>query len=72
MISELFAKYQFGAIHIADNTDGTVANHALCSAESEIFRRSYMPLDKGLPAVQLVFIVEHLRDLVRLTVRRNK
>ena len=29
MISELFAKYQIGAIHTADNTDSKVTNRAL-------------------------------------------
>ena len=35
MISQLFAKYQFGAIHAADTTDGKVTNRALLSTESE-------------------------------------
>ena len=39
MISELFAKYQFGAIHRYAGRYGKVMNRALCSAESEMFRR---------------------------------
>ena len=38
MISELFGKYQFGALHTADISDGKVMNRAVCSAESELFR----------------------------------
>ena len=43
MISELFAKYQFGAMYTADITDGKFKNRALYSAESEIFRLLYLP-----------------------------
>ena len=45
MISELFAEYQFGAIHIVDIiiTNCKVTNRALCSAESKIVRRLYPP-----------------------------
>ena len=43
MISELFIKYQFVAIHTADITDGNVTNQALDSTESEIFRCLYLP-----------------------------
>ena len=43
MISELFTKYQFVAIHTADITDGNVTNQALGSAESDIFCRVYLP-----------------------------
>ena len=42
----MFAKYQFGAIHTADITDGKVTNRALNSAESYIFRRLYLPTNK--------------------------
>ena len=38
MISELFAKHQFGAIHTEDIfTGGKVTNRMDCSSESEIF-----------------------------------
>ena len=30
MISQLSAKYQFGAIHTADITDGKITNRAFC------------------------------------------
>ena len=30
MISQLFAKYKFGAMHTADTTDSKVTNRALC------------------------------------------
>ena len=35
MISQLSAKYQFGAMHTADTTDGKVSNRALLSTESD-------------------------------------
>ena len=43
MISELFAKYKFGAIHTFDITDCKVMNSAMLSGESEIFYHSYLP-----------------------------
>ena len=45
MISELFAKCQFSAIHIADLTDSKVKNWAQCFAESDIFHRLVLPID---------------------------
>ena len=42
MISQLSAKYQFGAIHTAHTTDGKVTNLALLSTESEKVYRLYM------------------------------
>ena len=45
LITELFAKCQFGAIHIAVITDGKVTNLALRFAESEIFHRLCLPID---------------------------
>ena len=36
MISELFAMYQFGALHAADIRDDKVTNQVLCSAESRL------------------------------------
>ena len=43
MICQLYAKYQFGAIHTADTTYGKVTNRALLSAESEKVHRLYLP-----------------------------
>ena len=43
MISQLYAKYQFGAIETADTTDGKVTNMALRSAESEKVHSLYLP-----------------------------
>ena len=43
MITELFAKYQIGAIHTADIIDGKVTNQALCSSKSERFCRLFLP-----------------------------
>ena len=44
MFSELFAKYEFGAIHTADIKDSKVANRLDCSAESDIFRQLLHPV----------------------------
>ena len=41
MISQLSAKYQFGAMHTADTTGGKVTNLALLSTDSEKVHRLY-------------------------------
>ena len=46
MISQLSAKYQFGAMHTADTTDGKVTNVPLLSTESEKVDLLYLPVIK--------------------------
>ena len=68
MSSELFAKYQFGRItHSGLLQTVKVTNRALCSVESEIFRRLYQPHISLYYAVSVYF----LRRLKELAVSSN-
>ena len=47
MISQLSAKYHFGAMHTADTTDGKVTNWTLLSTEFEKVHCLYLPSKAG-------------------------
>ena len=51
MISELFTKYQFGAIHTAAIKDDSHESE-VCSTECEIFRGLIQPILKKVKAIQ--------------------